>query len=338
MPDIFEESEQEKQFFANQGDAPTDGLQESEPEPQPEPEPEPEPQPEPEPEKEVEQPEGQKDPRMVPLAALHEERERRKEMAKELEQQRSKVQNLEKTWQQIQDRIAYEQQQREEEERAAREKADADSAPNFEDDPAGYLRWQQDKIADRLTQLDDWRQNQAQTEQRSNLQTQFTTQVAALEQQFRNDHPDYDHAVQYLKAHRDRELANWGLDAMARNNVINQEVMFLASNALQQGVNPAELAYNQAVNFGWQNPADVAEREAEQAKVAEEEEKAKTEAAGSAKEKMESLQRGSQASKSLSQTKGTAPENLTLESLADISDPDEFDRQWEKAFGKSKFF
>jgi hypothetical protein len=257
----------------------------------------------------------------VPLAALHEERERRRELQEELRQARLRQQRLEDTWARVQERIssAPVAQQKQEQEVAA--------PPSYDDDPAGYLRWQQDQIVRQVKSIDDWRQQAVQSMNYQGAQQQFASRVMSHEQSFRAKNPDYDDAVQFIRLRRDQELQSWGVvDPVQRQNIIGQEIMFLADSAIRNGNDPAERAYEIAHTQGYKSLRDDAAAAAESAQKT-------LEKTTNGQQKISTIKKGQQAAKSLSNVGGNSPENLTLQSLADIEDLDEFDRQWEKLFG-----
>lgn len=124
---------------------------------------------------------------------------------------------------------------------------------------------------------------------------QFVGAYAQHAQAFRSEAPDFDAAY----AHAVQELTR---DAGIFNLSPQQIEAQLVSNAMARGINPAKAMYDFAKARGYTGAK-----------------------AGQAEQTVETLARGQSASRSLSQGSGGAPQGLTLEQLANMSQ-EEFSR------------
>ena len=183
----------------------------------------------------AEEPAAQK---TVPLAALHEERTRRQELQRQLEE----YQELRRRLDEVRDRI----------EKPA---PATPEPPNPEEDPIGYLRWENEQLK---TQMHDLRgkgeERFSKMDQQAAEDAQWQ-QVVQSEQAFRRDHPDFTDAVAHLRTVTVRGLqyqagiaVNSGklnpsqADAWINNQLIQLERQTCLS-ALQQGLDPADYIY-----------------------------------------------------------------------------------------------
>lgn len=225
--------------------------------------------------------------------ALKEERERRREVEQ-------RIARMEGAWQQVQQRINQPsppngQQQ------------PAQTVPSYDQDPIGYLKAQNEQLAQQLHALSGHAQQQAQVGQQQQFYSDVMNRYEASRSQFVRQQPDYAEADAWLRQNIDAELEARGFDDPAeRKAVMEREEGFLVYRALASGKNPAEQIYRLAQHRGFKKPALAAEEN-----------------------KLDRLTRGQKASASLGATKnapGGKPE-LTLEHLATLSGAD-FDRAW----------
>ncbi len=258
---------------------------------QPEPEPEPpapaaavEPVPTPEPVKE--------EPKTVPLAALHEERQKRQELQRRFEE-RDAAEKAERA--KLQERL---------DTLAKRFEPAPTPEPTFNDDPAAFLKSKADATDQQIADFNKWRQQQEQqAEQQAHLQ-RFDSEVSAAEREFSSKTPDYVEAVTFLRNMRDEELREvYGVeDPAQRQLIINKDVAAIAARALQAKRNPAEQAYILARKRGWAGKAP---------------EPAPTPAAP---DKIDTIARGQAAARTASAAAGSAPPALTIDTLAKMSE------------------
>lgn len=258
--------------------------------PDPDPEPDPpaaaEPAQAPEPVKE--------EPKTVPLAALHEERQRRQDLQRQVEQQRAADAAERQKMQERLDALA------------KRFEPAPTPEPTFNDDPAAFLKSKADATEQQLAEFKAWRQAQEQqAEQQAHMQ-RFDAQIIASEREFAPKAPDYTEAVAWLRNLRETELRDlYGVENPAeRARIINQDIAALAARALQANRNPAEQAYNLAKMRGWTAKAPAAAP------------------AAPAPDKIDTIAKGQAAARTPSAAAGVAPPSLTIESLAKMSEDD----------------
>ena len=157
---------------------------------------------------------------MVPFGALHQERERRKEL-------QAKVDRMERLWE------------------AAQEKQpEAPKEPSFEEAPLDHLKRRADEFAAFQRQQAEAANQQAATQR-------LVGEVEARELAFRQEHPDYDNAVQFAKLARVNELVVLGQDPARARAIVQQEALGIAADALSRGADPADTFYRFAQHRGY---------------------------------------------------------------------------------------
>jgi hypothetical protein len=244
-----------------------------------------------------------KPPSVVPLAALHEERARRKELAASIEQMRTEQARRDAILEQRFAKLA-----------ELREQA---QMPSFEENPAEHLRHGQQQLQQTVQQIAE--ANRVQNEQRQ--QMAYVQQLAGVVQQrvaqFAQAAPDYFDAVSFLQKQRAAELEADGADPSIAEQQAQRELDALALDRTQRGQNPAEVAYKLAKARGFTpKPAQPQQP--------------------SAAEKLQTQQKGVAASRTLG-SGGAAQNKLSLEALASMSDDDFAEatkgNNWQKLFG-----
>ena len=182
----------------------------------------------------------QKEQKMVPLAALHEERMRRREIEKE---SKERFEKLEQRLQLIAN--------------------PPPPVPKFEEDPAGHLQHQVQTTQAELKAIRESSEQSRQQQEAIQLEQQISVSTQAAEQIFAKDHPDYLDAVKYLQTIADKNLEMMGLeDPIARQAQIRKDALAMSFKALQMGKSPAEVAFNLAVNYGYRKAEPKAEPDA----------------------------------------------------------------------------
>jgi hypothetical protein len=255
-----------------------------------------------------------------PRKALHEERERRRAIAKERDEIKTnftKLQSRIDTLTEIAKTAASPLQPL---------KAEAPTEiPDINTDPVGHFKALRAQDRAELDQMKAWKVAQErQFEQTNNVQ-RISQLAQAQESEFKKTTPDYDQASAHLMQQRDAELLAYGIsDPMERKNIIAQDAIQIAASALGQNKNPAQVIYEMSKARGYVGKAPAAASPAPG--------KAPTEA-----EKVRMAAAGQKAGASLGQLNGAASPPTTLESLASMSDED-FAKataggQWRKLMG-----
>lgn len=218
MPDVEEFSAEETaamEAMQQDNEPVTQEEQEaaqSAPEPAPEPSPAAEPTPEP-----VKPPEG-----YVPHSAMHQEREQRKAAEARLRDLEAQL-------------------------AAAQPKPAEPDMPDPILDPVGFREYQRTQIKaqeDRWAAMENQRRQQVQEQQ-------LISTVQSREAEFVKANPDYEAAVTHLRQARVEELRLYGATDDQIGQQIAQETRQLVISAMQQGRNPAEVAYQAAKMRGY---------------------------------------------------------------------------------------
>lgn len=199
-----------------------------------------------------------KEDKSVPLAALHEERQRRKEAQQEVQRVRQEQQQF----------IAQQQQRDQEftiaQQRLAQliQRQQTAPPPDKTQDPLGYTvhaveqtQAQVDALARQQWERNQHEQQQAQfnqqRQQQENQRQALVSLTVQAEQEFAKTTPDYQEAVNFLKTRRVKELVAAGWDQEQAVQGATQEGWQLAHQWLSQGRNPAQMAYGMATATGY---------------------------------------------------------------------------------------
>lgn len=228
------------------------------------------------------------EPKTVPLAALHEERERRKELQRQIEDVNRRA---DERFNLIAQKLA-----------ASAPPADPAKReiPDPEKDAVGAIRM----TAEEVKVLSDFkRQVEAQAAQGQAIQALFA-HASRLETDFEKDNPDFQAASAYLRDSRAREMAAFGVDAYRIQQQIGFEKLQLVQSALQNGRNPAEVIYALAKMRGYAPTRSAGKATAADGEAA----------------KLARIARGQEAGASLGAASGAAPGKTGIETLLAMSD------------------
>ncbi len=236
----------------------------------------------------------------VPLAALHEARQIQKELKEQLRRRDEELGNFrtkaEKMEQTFQAFLA---------------KQNEVVAPKYEEDPLGYFKWENEQLKKQLETVDTGVKQTTEQMQRQQQFSAFTNHVVSLENEFRKTAQDYDDAVSFLKQVRIQDFQDLGYDMARAQAMLQEEIASLAQAAVQQGKSPAEVAYKMSQRYGYKPQAGAGE-------------------------KLQQLQKGEAASRSLAS--GKAGTDLSLEALSQLDDEQlnaiiKDDSAWKKRVG-----
>lgn len=261
--------------------------------------------PEGEPESADAEPEPQQRQKMVPHAALHEEREQRKAAqarTRELEEAQAKL--LARTDELLQRAIQQPQ--------PGQQEKVADQGPNPEEDPIGYLTWANTKLAERQQEYDRHLQQQNEQSQQYQALSQLQSEALAAEAEFRSETPDYDQAAQFMQQSRSRELQAMGYNGQQVSEQLRYEAIGLAARARENRTNPGKLIYDMAQARGYV-PSQAGEPPV-----------AAPGAPGqpTAQERLQTVSAGQRQSRTLSGASGSAPSPMTAQRLLEMSEAD----------------
>ncbi len=230
-------------------------------------------------------------------AAVKEERERRKA-------ERDRADRLEETFRRFVEQTTQAQQPKAE---APKEK----ELPNPEEDLGGYLFA---KANDLDSQLKAFKQR-AEEEERGRqeyLRTQEIANKARVQAaEFAQKTPGYVQAYSSLMQDRARELGFMGVPETQIPNILANEEMMIINQAMQDGANPAERLYQIAKHRGLVKGSGTQSTNAKTM-----------------------LEAAAKASTTSDLSVATPKGSMTLEQLASINDPDEFNKAWAKMMGR----
>lgn len=145
------------------------------------------------------------------------------------------------------------------------------------------------------------------TNARQTQQQRFMADMISQEKEFREEKADYDDAAKYLRESIEFELQQQGLKGDELKRALSGELFGMAQRAMAANLNPAEVAYTLAAKRGYK-PGD--------AKATQD----KSAAVDKAAEKVQTLNKGQQAGRSLSAVGGKSGDNdITPSSVAKLS-------------------
>ncbi|MGJ4954621.1 hypothetical protein ACQR1H_03180 [Bradyrhizobium sp. HKCCYLRH2015] len=239
----------------------------------------------------------------VPLAALQEERNRRRAIDKELREAREKLANFEGRFA-VLERVGKGGE--------PAQQPGAEGPPNPEDDIFGAVKAIQ-------TRLDGQDKATKDAEAERERQTKFVRDYQADANQFKQTNPDYMEAYNFLLKSRAAELQAIGYDTPeALHNALTADEFGIAEMAMSRGKSPAEMIYALAKQRGYAAKS-----------VGEKSEP-------SAAERLATIERGQAANKSLNNTGGsTGDADMTVERLLAMP-MSEFETWVEKNPAKAK--
>ena len=184
--------------------------------------------------------------RVVPLAALHEERERRRDL-------QNQISRMEGRFHQVMDRFN-------------NPPTPEPQVPDYDENPAEHLRHRAEQAERQISEINHARQAQGQYAAQQQQVAQTAQYLQQQESSFRANNPDYDNAAEFLRQSRINEYKILGLDDAAAAAAVVQEALQLTAQTSQSGRNPAEHFYELAKLRGYrkteatQSVADLKDR------------------------------------------------------------------------------
>lgn len=182
-------------------------------------------------------------PGMVPQQALHQERERRKEIERQFQETQRAMAEMQA---QIQAMTAPKEQ--------------PIVVPDPVLQPEAFKQWQIEQIKSHAEKLAEVERNALAAQQETVLMQRLNHDVA----QFKASTPDYDNAFQHAVKGRQEELAFYGYSQEQIAQQIEVDVRALVQQAYTQGRNPAELFYAYAKMRGYAPAQAPAQQAAQQ--------------------------------------------------------------------------
>lgn len=228
-------------------------------------------------------------------AALKEERELRKQIQQELAEQREAAKKMSEAVEKLV---------------LGKPQSDEVQIPSYDEDPLGHLNAKLEMANKRIEQLSNFEKQSTENATQSARQQRLMADYQSNAMAFAKDNPDFGQAYQYLVTEMHKDFMAQGYsDQEARDAVVRNE-MQLAESQMSRRENPAKVIYELAKRRGYQQQPQKAPQNNLQEN----------------KEKVDRVERGIKASRSLN-GKGESPRNHvpTLEELNEMSDK-EFDQ------------
>lgn len=182
--------------------------------------------------------------------------------------------------------------------------------PDFESDPIGALKYENEKLKQNLEKINQRDQQFEQTSKQHQAMNQLVKEYQSKAQEFSRSTPDFNDAYSYVVNQRlsEYEAAGYSRDDAIR--LVNEDEAAIVVKALQDDVNPAERIYSLAKVRGYQK------QQAQQKPNVQ---------------KLDVIEKGLRASKTLNTSSNAKTAPLSIESLDAMSD-EEFDKiDWDKS-------
>jgi hypothetical protein len=226
---------------------------------------------------------NEKDDRTVPLAALHQERQKRQEQDRKLSLLAERLEKI--------------------------QEASVPKEPEIDvtENPVEYFQQENAKMKAELDRINQANQQTFAHQQQQAQVNQFKQAYASKAQEFSQQQPDFGDAYRHLVESRMSELQAVGYTSQEAAMIAQNDEAAFVSKAFQDGVNPAERVYQFAIARGYKQSKPEVD--------------------------LETVEKGVK-QKSVSSMKGAPTQNLTLESLAEMSDAD-FEANFDKLMRQS---
>lgn len=252
-----------------------------------------------------EQPAADKRPQMVPHAALHEERKRRQEVERQAADDRRRFEaRVEKLLELVPQPNTQQP-----------ETPPAPAIPDVQADPVGHIVGTLQQLGASQEQIRQAVAQQQQQQQQQQMVVAVQQRAAAMEADYKAEHPEYDNAMTYLRQFRARQLqaAGWSDPAQIAQQ-ISAEAFQIAASALQQGGNPAERLHRLAEASGWAAPAPQPMPSEINDALRQ------TPSAPDPAARLRTVQQGQEHARTLGNVRGNGPSPMTAAKLLDMDD------------------
>lgn len=191
---------------------------------------------------------------------------------------------------------------------------------DFDEQPLEALKKQNSELLTKQEHFDNYIKSKEEEAKLKQEFDSFSSEVQIKTHEFAKNKPDYSEAYQHLMESRTSELRLQGYQESDIKEIVAQDELSLAYNAMKNGVNPGELVYNLSKHRGYVPKAETSMNEAS--------------------EKLDRIGKGTALSKSLGGTGGNVSVDFSIDSLDGMSQ-DEIDKlvadeaSWEKLMGSN---
>lgn len=186
-----------------------------------------------------ETPSKEKVEKVVPLAALHEERAKRREATQReaaLNQQLEQMRRQQIEWM------------------ARQQQATAPQAPDKATDPVGNITHTLEQTQAQLAEIQRGNLAQQQAFQQRQQFEGFVAEVRTRAEAFTKEQPDANDGINFLKKARVEEYKAMGMTGQEATQRMLHDELQLSQWAMGNGENPAQVAYNMALARGYVAP------------------------------------------------------------------------------------
>lgn len=191
-------------------------------------------------------------------------------------------------------------------------KAQAEQAPDPNTDPFGYQAWALQQLGSTVQDVQAWREQQEQEQRQQAEIRNLASWANTQEREFAKANPDYPKAYQHMVDLRTRQLSVAGYSPEQVQAQLRYDQLGVIQQARALGRNPADLIWAMAHESGFSK----AETKVSDPKAADK------------------IAAGLSQAPKLDKGGSSADGPLSYQDLAKIEDPEEFEKQWKKVFGK----
>lgn len=180
----------------------------------------------------------------VPLAVLLEERNAARQEMNELRSRLEKMQA-----------IGEELRQWRESQAKAQQEAEQPKAPDYYEDPEGFVRAQVERGEKAINELNGRLESMTQQQQLASTLQNVQQHLTQIEGQFIQEHPDFDGALDHVRNFYVGNMTAMGQAQQEAEMQANKMIFVGQLTALQRGLNPAQFMYDMASRMGYRAPA-----------------------------------------------------------------------------------
>ena len=134
---------------------------------------------------------------------------------------------------------------------------------SVDEDPVGHLTQQNKLTQEKIDELGK-KMGEAELQNRATAAQKY---IAGLESEFTTANPDYYDALTYVQNARAEQHMLVGMDKDHAVKMVNEELTWVTQNAIKNGKNPAEVAYNLSKSMGFNSGTKPAEEASQSLKA-----------------------------------------------------------------------
>jgi hypothetical protein len=183
-----------------------------------------------------------KEEKVVPYAAMHEERMRRKEIQKEMQALKERSELAEKRLSELAERFK-------------------PPVPKFEENPAAHLKHEIETVRGEIAETKKFKEEHQKQLEEQRKQTEFIENYRSQADVFRSKTPDFDKAYQFVMQSRVSELKAIGYPDLKVREIMANEERMIVEDAFNDEANPAERIYSLAKARGYAKEESEAEKQ-----------------------------------------------------------------------------